>query len=75
MRNPIFLIPLLTLIVFISGCTQMVDHIDNGEMEYFIPDPPDIYEPEPVFLSERIVLILEIFFFLIAFLTVFIAKG
>lgn len=51
MRNPIFLIPLLTLIVFISGCTQMVDHIDNGEMEYLIPDPPDVYEPEPVFLS------------------------
>jgi hypothetical protein len=46
MRNPILLIPLLTLIVFISGCTQMVDHIDNGEMEYFIPDPPNIYEPE-----------------------------
>jgi hypothetical protein len=54
MRNPIFLIPLLILIVFISGCTQMVDHIDNGEMEYFIPVPPEIYEPEPVFLPENL---------------------
>jgi parallel beta-helix repeat protein len=37
-----------------SGCTQISERLDTGEIEYSIPQPPNAREPEPVSLPSNL---------------------
>ncbi|MCK4247242.1 MAG: right-handed parallel beta-helix repeat-containing protein [Methanomicrobia archaeon] len=54
MKKNYILIGLILTVGLISGCTQISEYPDTNEIEYSISNPPDLHEPEPIYLPETL---------------------
>jgi len=54
MKNHCILTGLILTAILISSCTQISERPVPAEIEYPIPKPPDVHEPEPVSLPSNL---------------------
>lgn len=47
-------IGLILSVLLISGCIQILESPDDSEIEYSIPETPDIHAPKPIYLPEKL---------------------